>query len=501
MNWNPDRPFAVNRNRFESTRRRYEAGRAHRLGERPRVSFRTIYNTGRWLYQGGKAIYKLWSSRSQSPPQKKKKMADGTPTRGRKKVRTRIPKSMATPRKSKSRSRSVKAITMGERSASRASSKSNSLAASGTGPAGPAHTVVIRSSKKSKGRLTQGNVQATAKSKRKMEGLALKGVVGTYEYTALASDSDCVYVGHSTVPLEPAMYQVCFALYKALFQKIGIRATASDLNCPPEMAGSKFEFLEARYNDNSTAVFHSRVILVTDTIDVLVSLLVTALKVWLGDGGQFRYLFLAKFIADKRVVEVDLTKAKITMMSESTFKIQNQSLNVVGETVEEVDNVPLIGKSYKIRGQAIQIHGQPKGFAVYNMTVSNIKGIVAYAASSDPTGKFKEPLLKGSVVGCTAYNDVAIQPGEIRSSIETFQKTMTFVNFFTKLQYQFDILSSARTYNPGTQLGTTTFFALEKQLNNDDTKALTIEFEHNLRMGTVVSLKNSGFTSQYFIKG
>jgi len=501
MNWDPDRPFARNRARFAVTSARYDRQRAQRAGERPRVSFRTLYNTGRWLYEGGKAVYKLWSARSQSPPQKIKKMADGTPTRGRKKLRTKIPKSMATPRKSKSRSRSVKAITMGERSASRASSKSNSLAASGTGPAGPAHTVVIRSSRKSKGKLTQGNVQAVSKSKKKMEGLAYKGVVGTYEYTGLASDIDCVYVGHSTVPLEPALYQVCFALYKALFKKIGIRATASDLNVPPETVGSKFEFLDARYNDNTTNVFHTRVLLVTDTIDVLVSLLVTALKVWLGDGGQFRYLFLAKFVADKRVVEVDLTKASITLMSESTFKIQNQTLNVVGETVEEVDNVPLIGKSYKIRGQAIQIHGQPKGFTTFNMTVSNIKGIVAYAASSDPTGKFKEPLLKGSVVSCTSYNDVAIQPGEIRSSIETFQKTMTFVSFFTKLQYQFDILSSARTYNPATQLGTTTFFALEKQLNNDDTKPITIEFEHNLRMGTVINFKNTGFTSQYFIKG
>jgi len=501
MNWNPDRPFAVNRNRFEATRGRHEAGRGYRLGERPRISFRTIYNTGRWMYQGGKAVYKLWSSRSQSPPQKKKKMGDGTPTRGRKKVRTKIPKSMVTPRKSRSRSRSVRAITMGERSASKASSKSSSLAASGTGPSGPAHVVVVRSSRKSKGKLTQGNVQAHKKSKQKMEGLAYKGVVGTYEYTGVSTDIDCVYVGHSTVPVEPALYQVCFALYKSLFKRIGLRATASDLLCPPEIAGSKFEFLDARYNDNTTGIIHSRVVLITDTIDVLVSLLVTAMKVWLASGGQFRYLFLAKFTADKRVVEVDLTKATITLMSESTFKIQNQSTNVAGETAEELDNIPLIGKSYKIRGQAIQIHGQPKGFTTFNLTSSNQKGIVSYGASSDPTGKFKEPLLKGSVVSCIAYNDVGIQPGEIRSSIELFSKTMTFVNFFTKLQYQFDIVSSARSYNPATQLGTTTFFALEKQLNNDDSKALTIEFEHNLRMGTIVNLKNSGFTSQYFIKG
>jgi len=498
MNWNSDRPFASSRRRFEATRVRHDSARAHRLGERPRVSFRTIYNTGRWLYQGGKAVYKMWSSRFQSPSQKKKKMVDGTPTRGRKKIRTKIPKSMATPRKSKSRSRSksVKAITMGERSVSKSASAASS--GSGMSAAGPGRTVVVRPTKKSKAKLTQGNVVAANNTRKSMERCAYKGVVGTYEFIGGQEDVDCLYVGHSTVPIEPALYQVCFGLYKAMWKIIGIRASDSATVIPPECVGSKFEFMEARYDSNVTTVIHSRVVLITDTLDVLVSLLVTAIKGWLGVGGQFRYLFSMKFVADKRVIDVDLTKATIRLISESTFKIQNHSKNG-GESADDVDNVPLIGKSYKIRGQAIQIHGQPRGFATNNMTSSNSKGIVAYSANNDTSGKFKEPVLKGTVVGCISYGDVQIQPGEIRTSIETFNKNMSFTQFFNKLQYQWDT-GSAKQYNPGTQLGTTTFFGLEKQLNNDNISPIIIDYEHNLRMGTVVSLKQTGFTSQYFIK-
>lgn len=185
---------------------------------------------------------------------------------------------------------------------------------------------------------------------------------------------------------------------------------------------------------------------------------------------------------------VQLVNSRIHFDCKSTLKLQNRSVNSTGnDQTDDVDNVPLYGKSYEGKGTGSKtLWDGYTNLASNNYIADNVHGIINYNGTDQ---KSQEPLDPRIVVKATKTGKAHLDPGQIKTDVLTFKGSYDFNKL---LNTYMAIYTTNPTDSSLRDLGTFKFFGLEKMLevypyvdNVLTIVSFVIAFERNLRMTAV----------------
>lgn len=323
------------------------------------------------------------------------------------------------------------------------------------------------------------------------------GTYETLEAAGVVSATNCRYIGHASMPRMRVVKVICQAIVKAMAIKVS--GDFQDFSMTYGAPGDTF-ILNFKYTQDPTTalVQHTYTIVAGDTWQVLAddlySLLVgldydnVQLVSWeyrptgASSWGSFTYMYLAN--------------AAITIDSKSALKIQNRSKNAdgVGDNAEDVDNTPIHGKSYEGTGSGLQ-------YIVKNSSqpcqplIADPWGVISGQDDGDLP---KEPPLAESLIRVKKTTKAHLEPGHIKTSILTHYKTYGLNNLIGK------VLTSQGPSGTNNYMlsypGQYRCFAFEKMINTSESAdSITIGFEHNIRIGGSLIIKNHTITNEVFV--
>lgn len=314
--------------------------------------------------------------------------------------------------------------------------------------------------------------------------LGLKKSAGSAPYVNLVTelggsktDADCVYVGHATAPSYLMLRVICMALTKKLAAGYGIHIENFKDISDQRLHGCTIGLGFYTSSSATSGSFTTYVIVNTDNYEVIAQQIRGLLLVE-GTGHrdvEFRKLVIYRGAEDK--FEIDLFRLKFQLQSKSSLKIQNRSKGALGTESDEVDNVPVYGRSYQAKSSGliyVDGHRANPGFHAYRDT-----GLIAVIGSDDPTGSLKEPPLPGTFINCKMFGKVRIEPGTVKTSVLYTKHSFTLDTFFRIVNPSAGTVQ-ATTY----KLGQSRVFAMEKiiDIQEETPPAIVIAFEINNAM-------------------
>lgn len=194
-------------------------------------------------------------------------------------------------------------------------------------------------------------------------------------------------------------------------------------------------------------------------------------------------------VAGTTLLQMDLRRAQFDIYVKSALKLQNRTVNTAGQTeADEVDNVPLYGKSYEGSGNWIGIG---------NEVIAPLQGTPA----NEFVGAFlaghpaQEPLAKSQVKKCSLIGKAHLDPGQIKTSVIVYRKKFT-LNSLTRMYLR-------STSESGSSLGCIEIgkfraFHLEKMIQSvgtDNANAIKMAFEVDYKIGIAFTAKRQYVTN------
>lgn len=216
-----------------------------------------------------------------------------------------------------------------------------------------------------------------------------------------------------------------------------------------------------------------------------------------------------------QLFEVDLTKARIQLYNKSALKIQNRTINSAGnDESEDVDNVPLYGKSYEGYGNyAYFKHGRDtfKSLNMSNLQVNSpVDPIFGAGYHKYPVGTYKfygstgtpggldalvEPPVQSQFSHVAKIGKAHLDPAEIKSSVLE-HSTSSNLNVMIKKIVQ---VNNANALD--VPIGKYRFFIMEKMIQavtTTEVNAIKLAYEVDSKYGCVITAPPST-TSTYVI--
>jgi len=330
----------------------------------------------------------------------------------------------------------------------------------------------------------------TRKRKRRTPAGVKYGFQATYEFGKVySSTAQLQVIGHTTMAKTLALRMAWRALFKKLFIKAGcvfrdpqqqIRLYATDLIYVLYRTSSTGSTLSETFGG---AGYY--------TIDQVVDWAVAGARTWneeLATNVEFIKVQVAVGAGNETInnANVQCVNLTCTLACKSTLKIQNRSITTVGENeADDVDNVPLYGKSYGGMGAGCTHISQSVSFMANEDT-----GIIDNQGAT----AIQEPPNPAEFDNCKTAGKARIEPGHIKTSVLSNTMRLSFN----------ELVQAVSSVDPTVTKGVATkgsyrFFCLEKMLDATAT-TISIAVEHNLYMTAVINEKNTHVTSQFFLK-
>lgn len=297
---------------------------------------------------------------------------------------------------------------------------------------------------------------------------------------ALDTDVQTTYVGHATATPEMLFEEFVYSLVKWIAVKMQYEFT--DFKSQIKPFGDNYVFeLTVKNNMDATATNLPVFTAITGSSrwQDLADDFTAKIQNWLAVHPYGSLVALRMYSANTGRYDFrsfDLTRASIVHGCKSTLKIQNRTINSAGnDEVDDVDNVPLYGKSYEGNGNYLKYHANQATQEPYWISVGagttgpaggNTIGLidVNYAAAS--TGKAGHPLSeppKPSQLQNVARSGKAhLDPGEIKTSV-LYHRIKMNVNTFLRKMMIFNE-TTLFTIRKDIKLGNYRIFAFEKML-------------------------------------
>lgn len=345
----------------------------------------------------------------------------------------------------------------------------------------------------SSGKLKTSKKYVRGKKYKKTKSIGARGVHYRLEAGNEITPVRCGYVGHVTCPRNVVNVHMWRALLKALMLKKGYTIQSfNDLVSDGVPVGSTFVFqYRFNYDDASSITTTNEVVLVADTWEALALRLAALTFNRVDEFHMLNFSWIGSGVAADRV-NYNLIGAKIEVDCKSTLKIQNRSVNAAApeeDQADDVDNVPLYGKSYECQSAGFRYVvdrlGTQKKF-VGNASNGLMELVVdTNDQSINPNAVFAEPPFPSFFVGIKKAGKVKLDPGNIKTSTLIWRKSY-------KLEKFFSYLSGAGTLTRVRgELGSCRLFALEKMLEVRTDSAVvpfpfTIAYEHDYKLGIIV---------------
>jgi len=319
--------------------------------------------------------------------------------------------------------------------------------------------------------------------------LGLKKTSGSAPYVNLVTelggsktDPDCVYVGHATAPSYLMLRVMCMALTKKLCAGYGIYIENFKDIVDERLRDVKVGLDFYSSSSSTSSSFTTYIILTADTYEAVAIAIRNLIQVeaTAHRDVEFRKLVLYRGSEDK--VEIDLYRLKFQLQSKTSLKLQNRSKGALGTEADEVDNVPVYGRSYQANTTGLTYadgHRGNPGFNAYRDT-----GLITFLGSDDPRGSLKEPPVPGTFVNCKMFGKVRIEPGTVKTSV-LYTKHSLRLDEFVRIVYPSTGAVAATTY----KLGKTRVFAMEKIIDTQEAEPPAIVIGYEINNAMYCSLK------------
>lgn len=339
---------------------------------------------------------------------------------------------------------------------------------------------------------------------RRRHRKAVVGVQFCREVLSNVTDNRCVWFGHYTMPSLEVMKYTVYALLKRLWNKAGIQFSSFNDPILGALNTGYQVGIEYRISPLVGLSAVSYTVAVTDTtflqvadgfwtifyntfinpgVAVSVGTQTTWTKLYLNDGTE-------------NTDQLMLTNALVSVESKCSMKFQNRSINTVDDDeMTDVNNVPLIGRSYQINGNTPVARDLSAVNAVTGAMnpCSPVNGFTSYGAGA--TTALQEPVEPGFFAGKIKSYKLQVGPGQIKTSVLNENKKILFN---TLVRYTNGIYRNAsggdRIYSP---MGKSRLIALERsigRLGTETEPGIQVTVEHDLKMFIGVYLESGTYT-------
>lgn len=282
---------------------------------------------------------------------------------------------------------------------------------------------------------------------------------------APTSGVDCQWVGHATATYANLLNDLSYALTKWVALKLNTTVTDFAQECKND--GDGYDIIGQGVPRNNLGVvdaFNQTIVVGTTTWATLANGIRTQLFTYLETYpyGVLTNLLIRRRNAPKEIENYDMRRARLTFKCKSSLKIQNRTINSAGNTeADEVDNVPLYGKSYEGNGNYIKYIPSGQFSAPFYSIIGTTSGTVVNTGfmqeTFDKSQSMSEPPKASQLFNVSKNGKCHLDPAELKTSVIFHTITISLNTFFNKFRIQ-------GTMVPETKLGNYRLFAFEKML-------------------------------------
>lgn len=444
---------------------------------------RALYHTGRVLYQtatGGNQLGQIFHSALSKGM--KRALSNGgsrSVSRGRKRTRSNSAQ--------RSQSRVVRVS-----SAPPASSMSRRGTSTSRGRSRSTSRYSMGSSRGSAGSASWGGTgyagrfkKATYKGANYDTQYLRYGAHLELETNGSTADINCVYVGHTNLPIYRAGQTICAAILRKLSQEMEFEITDPNAG----LAWLTGATVIARGRNEGVGV----------NVDVwtysagVTTLQLLAEAMWLGIKGLYEQQQVVNTVADiglnnlivsyatdaSKNKVLDLTQLIIKLKTSSVLKIQNRTKGVTEDIdAEAVDNQPLVGKLYHINDAQPKFQTSSNNVA---FPLDQTDGLVSVVAASNVF--LREPPHPKMFKASKATN-VIVDPGQIKYQRLNGYFSGTLDTLLGKM-----CSTSSLTNSYKGKLGSCKLYALERIIGGSLTSPIEIAYEVETDIKAMCSYK------------
>lgn len=335
------------------------------------------------------------------------------------------------------------------------------------------------------GRLKRG-VKIRKYKKKKLMKYAVTGVNFTREASRVFSGADCLWIGHATCPQIQMLRVGWAALLKKIFNNQNIDIPTMQTQIQDFSTGATMNVF---YRDSPAALSElSDVYTATGatTLHNLCDWAVNFSRPWWNKPD----VIMTRIRIDLNsgvFVNVKLADCRIRMFVKSALKIQNRTKSGAenDENADDVDNVPVYGKSYTGRGNMLQLKVPTLGIS--GLCADNAYGVI----NSSGSVSGNEPRQPSDFNNIKYCGKIHLDPGFIKTSVLTYSMNRDFPTFYRMLQNSGGDTGGLRQGQNPTVFGKFRVFAIEKMIDIENETAINIAYEQNLEFSSTVSYRRS----------
>jgi len=306
--------------------------------------------------------------------------------------------------------------------------------------------------------------------------ISRNGVYGTVESYDSISAVDCAYVGHST----SAVNQMKLYMFLALVKRVVVahQGPVDDFDKLMifDHGYSLGDIFNIQYRpDNEVGTLGTSY---TYTIGALSTLSAVAEAIrdhfntlTTNEWTLEEIVFAPANLGSYSKVRLNLKNASVTFDIKSTLKMQNRTVDTsTDKEADDVNNVPLNGKSYEGSGNGTQYTKSNDGSQ--GLWCDPVYGLIA----NNGAGSQREPPMGHLFKGVSRAGKVRFEPGALQTSTLTMFKTF---KLFTLVKQLYVNVKSKSIIS----LGSFRFYALEKMIGGQSEQPIEVVFEHNYFIG------------------
>lgn len=329
---------------------------------------------------------------------------------------------------------------------------------------------------------------------------ALKGVTFQWERTVDLTDDRCVYITHHNLPYLNILKASVYAITKKFLKKCTLEFTAwgEPLTVAFVPNGTTFT-IEWRQNYTGAVSTATCTKVAADLtfkdladriyVDIFINQFIDVAGIGFDSPAQ---LLSMETNLGGNVYRMNLRASMLDCICKSSLKMQNRSINATeDDESDDVNNVPLIGKSYQ---------GKGNGFISKDNTAilppaDGVWGWSSTGAQNNPT--LQEPPQPYHFQYATKVAKLRLQPGHIKTSVLNGKLKMEFDRFLRYCRFIRRSNGGATTLGY-TNMGTCRMFSLERTIAKFATEVspgITVAAELDCKLFLDINLKASGYTA------
>lgn len=342
------------------------------------------------------------------------------------------------------------------------------------------------------------------------------GAINTTEINGSVSDTDCVYLGHSSFAPGVMLSMIAYAIIRRLF-KMGIGYESDNLeDVIPYISGaveaSNGCVVEIRQINLDTGV-KSRITHTLGASETLASvgnwLKLNVLEFASSEStnnpvndternNRLLSIQLTDLSTNTVKAHMDLTTLKVSAFAKSTLKMQNVTIPTAGaDETDNVANTPLQGRQYHFA------HWQPATADTDMVVLNRVNqdtGVLAVEIKKSGVGglpakynTWKEPPPSKAFVNCSKSVPTRIEPGTIKE-----HTSITRVNMSLERMLRAICLRRGNVNNRSVKLGQHEIFAWERMIQMSGDLPLKVNYECNIFTGVAVTHRPANAIMQTF---